>query len=82
MKPTWKEALDLEHFIRAYIPAGWQGNIENAMFVPFVSEGDIIMIREGHIPNKFNKYPMVLAINEWLEDHNVSCPVMEDGNAD
>ena len=72
----WEQALELEHFIRNYIPEGWQGSIENAMFVPTVLEADIVTIREGYIPNKFNWYPMVLAINEWLECR-VSCPVKE-----
>jgi hypothetical protein len=68
MKSTWELALHLEHFIRAYIPAGWRESIETAMFVPFVAEKDIVAIKGGMIPDKFNKYPFVLAINQWMEE--------------
>ena len=66
MKELWEQALDLEHFIRDFIPAHWKEPIHMVMFVPFVSEQDIVTIQNGTIPEKFNSMAMLLAIRAWL----------------
>ena len=62
----WELALDLEHFIRSFIPPHWKEPIEKVMFVPFVSEKDIRNIQNDSIPFKFCNTPMLLAIRAWL----------------
>lgn len=61
-------ALELEHYIRNYVPTGWKESIETAMFVPCVFGKDVRRILENNIPIQFQKYPcMVEAIKSWLK---------------
>jgi hypothetical protein len=62
-----KLALELEHYIRDYIPEGWTESLENVMFVPWVSINDIKLILKDEIPCKFDKTPFKQAIWDWKE---------------
>lgn len=62
----WEQALELEHYIRDFIPPHWKESIQKVMFVPFVSEKDVRNIKNGSIPFKFCNTPMLLAIRAWL----------------
>ena len=62
----WEQALELEHFIRDFVPPYWKYNIQSVMFVPVVLERDITIIKDhGIIPAKFDGV-MKLAIRAWL----------------
>lgn len=65
-KQRWELALELEHFIRDFIPAGWKEPISSVMFVPIVLEADIATIEEGNIPDKFGKGPMLWAVRSYM----------------
>ena len=65
-KPLWKQALELEHFIRAFVPPGWKDTIEQVMFVPWLSENDNLKIKDGIIPMHFEKEVFKLAIRAYL----------------
>ncbi len=60
-------ALELELYIRDYVPNGWKESLEMAMFIPWVSVVDLTEILEGKIPDKFNHIRIKEAINAWLK---------------
>jgi hypothetical protein len=62
-----QKALELEYFIRKYVPDSWKEPIETIMFVPWVSVRDIKQILSGIIPRIFDKFPFNEAIKTWLE---------------
>ena len=66
MNATWALALELEHFIRDFVPPGWTCSIEHCMFVPVVFKQDITAIKIGRIPEKFSNPAIKLAIRAWL----------------
>ena len=73
-------ALELEHYIRDYIPTGWKESIETAMFVPCVFEKDIDRILNNCIPWDFQKHPcMIEAIKSWLKKKWGEPVVVEEG---
>lgn len=62
-----KLALELEHYIRDYVPKEWKESIEIAMFVPWVSVVDLNRILNNDIPTKFDKHPFKEAVQSWLK---------------
>jgi hypothetical protein len=63
-------ALELENYIRDYVPNGWKESIETAMFVPWVSVQDLMSIMNRVIPSKFSKQKFQEAIYAWLKEKN------------
>lgn len=62
------KALELEEYIRDYVPYGWKVSIESAMLVPWVSIVDMREILSGVIPNKFERVMLKEAVESWLEN--------------
>ena len=66
-RPEWEQALELEHYIRDYVPPQWNSPLAQLMFIPTVLVPDLREIMEGNIPNKFKKQPAILwAIRAYL----------------
>lgn len=62
----WEQALQLEHFIRDFVPGNWKESIGMVEFVPFIAEQDIITIQSGIVPEKLNKPPILWAIRAYM----------------
>lgn len=60
-------ALELEHYIRDYVPKGWKESIESVMFVPWVSVVDVNRVLNNDIPSKFYTHPIKEAVHSWLD---------------
>jgi hypothetical protein len=67
-KSIQDEAMELELFIRSFIPKGWRENLQTVMFCPMITEADYISIRKGEIPTTSRyQQPMIeVAIKVWL----------------
>jgi len=77
-KPLWEQALELEHYIRDYVPGGWKAPIAQLMFVPMVLEADIVSITKGIIPGKFKEPAIKWAIRAYLMGSRKPCKTQED----
>lgn len=59
--------LNLENYIRFYVPKGWVGPIREFDYAPLISEEDFKIIMDGGIPldKQYDKWYVKDAINEW-----------------
>ena len=62
--------VELESFIRFYVPKGWVGPIREFDYAPYVTEEEFKLILTGTIPSdkKFDKWYVKDAINAWLKE--------------
>ena len=62
--------LELESFIKFYVPKNWRGPIHEFDFPPYLTEDEFNQILTGVIPDvpKFQKYYVKEAINKWLSE--------------
>lgn len=67
--PIQMSKLELELYIKNYIPNGWKESIRTVDFFPLISDEDYASIVRGVIPDKkeYLKWYVKEAILSWLK---------------
>ncbi len=68
MLELWEQALNLEHYIRKYVPVNCKESLQTYSFVPFVAEKDFIACSFGCIPEKFSRGDFKEAIISFFDE--------------
>jgi len=75
-KELWALALEIDQFVKYYVPKGWRGPIHEFVFPPMFTEEQVKVILNGGIPidNVLvkNHWYIHEAINEWKRQHDLS----------
>ena len=66
--------IELEFFIRKFIPKCWTCPIADVDFAPYISEKEFDEIIDGRIPDdkKYSKWYIRQAITAWMERNEKS----------
>jgi hypothetical protein len=62
-----EEAIELEYFIKKYIPKFWKEPIGMVSFVPSILDDDFIKLEAGEVPERFDKWYFKEAISKYFE---------------
>jgi hypothetical protein len=68
-------AIELEWFIRKYIPRIWVEPIERSCFIPRFNGCEFLQIMNGGIPDKIKEWYYIEAIRKWQKLNNI---IVED----
>jgi len=73
--------MELEFFLKKYIPSGWVGPIMDFDFAPHVSDQDFKIVTEGKIPEgkKYEKWYVKAAVQEWQKRNITTSNVANNG---